>query len=99
MTDKVSSLLPAVAEVTRHRHYRQHLSLLETVLHKLPLIARGLGKRTFKRHLELFLDSIFYGRCTCHVRCPLPVTPVQLMTPSWYWQKCILCTGGFHIDI
>jgi hypothetical protein len=61
MTDKVSSLLPAVAEVTRHRHYRQHLSLLETLLHRLPHIARGLGKRTFKRHLELFLDGIFYG--------------------------------------
>ena len=61
MSDKVSSLLPAVAEVTRHRHYRQHLSLLETLLHRLPHIARGLGKRMFKRHLELFLDSIFYG--------------------------------------
>ena len=61
MTDKVSSLLPAVAEVTRHRHYHQHISLLETLLHRLPHIARGLGKRTFKRHLELFLDGIFYG--------------------------------------
>ena len=61
MSDKVSSLLPAVAEVTRHRHYHQHLSLLETLLHRLPHIARGLGKRTFKRDLELFLDGIFYG--------------------------------------
>ena len=89
MADKVSSLLPAVAEVTRHRHYRQHLSLLETVLHRLPPIARGLGKRTFKRHLELFLDSIFYGAVslcvhfmpyTCtHVHVQILYTCVQLI--------------------
>ena len=62
MADKVSSLLPAVAEPVRHRHYdRQHLSLLETLLCRIPHIARGLGKRLFKRHLELFLDHMFYG--------------------------------------
>ena len=27
----------------------------------LPVIAKSLGKRSFKRHLELFLDAIFYG--------------------------------------
>ena len=61
MADKVCSLLPAVAEAARHRHYRQHLSLLETVLRRLPQIAKGLGKRPFKKHIELFLDSVFYG--------------------------------------
>ena len=61
MADKVSSLLPAVAETVRHRHYCQHLSLLETLLRRLPHIARGLGKRLFKRHLVLFLDHMFYG--------------------------------------
>ncbi|CAI8037892.1 hypothetical protein GBAR_LOCUS21167 [Geodia barretti] len=61
MGDKVSSLLPALGEVARHHGYRQHLSLLETLLHRLPHLARGLGKRPFKRHLELFIDTIFYG--------------------------------------
>ena len=28
---------------------------------QLPVIAKSLGKRSFKRHLELFLDAIFYG--------------------------------------
>ena len=61
MGDKVSSLLPALGEVAHHHGYRQHLSLLETLLHRLPHLARGLGKRPFKRHLELFIDTIFYG--------------------------------------
>ena len=28
---------------------------------QLPVLAKSLGKRVFKRHLEGFLDSIFYG--------------------------------------
>ena len=48
MGDEVSSLLPALGEVARHHGYRQHLSLLETLLHRLPHLARGLGKRPFK---------------------------------------------------
>lgn len=28
---------------------------------QLPVIGKSLGKRSFKRHLELFLDAIFYG--------------------------------------
>ncbi|XP_064405972.1 uncharacterized protein LOC135351009 [Halichondria panicea] len=59
--DRVSSLLPLCAETLRHRHYPQHLNLLETLLKLLPVFAKSLGKRVFKRHLELFLDSIFYG--------------------------------------
>lgn len=28
---------------------------------QLPIMAKALGKRVFKRHLELFLDVMFYG--------------------------------------
>ena len=28
---------------------------------QLPVIAKSLGKRSFKRYLELFMDAIFYG--------------------------------------
>ncbi|XP_064404398.1 uncharacterized protein LOC135349686 isoform X2 [Halichondria panicea] len=59
--DRVSSLLPLCAETLRHKHYPQHINFLETLLKLLPVFAKSLGKRVFKRHLELFLDSIFYG--------------------------------------
>ena len=28
---------------------------------QLPVIAKALGKRPFKKYLELFLDALFYG--------------------------------------
>ena len=32
-----------------------------SLIHKLPVIAKGIGKNQFKRYLELFIDSIFYS--------------------------------------
>ncbi len=38
---------------------------------QLPVFAKSLGKRVFKRHLEPFLDAIFYGlvrqECCCTI--------------------------------
>ncbi len=36
---------------------------------QLPVFAKSLGKRVFKRHLELFLDSIFYGLVSYQWEC------------------------------
>jgi hypothetical protein len=41
-----------------------HLSyshFLETVAKVLPAIAKGLGKRFFKPHVERFFDPLFYA--------------------------------------
>ncbi|XP_076321586.1 uncharacterized protein LOC143231011 [Tachypleus tridentatus] len=61
LTTKVLEFLPLVAEATSHRHYTRHMCMLETLCKQLPVIARGVGKRHFKAHLEKFLDSVFYS--------------------------------------
>lgn len=60
---QISSILPVVAETTKHKHYVHHHSYFETILKLLPTIARSLGKSEFKKHFELFIDVIFYGQC------------------------------------
>lgn len=58
---EVTSCLPLVAEAVQYRHYAAHVALLETLCKTLPHLAKGLGKKVFKNHLSLFLDSIFYA--------------------------------------
>lgn len=58
---RVEACLPVLAESARARHYPQYLGYLETVLKQLPVVAKSLGKATFKRHLEGFLDPIFHS--------------------------------------
>lgn len=58
---EVVSVIPLVAQVTQHKHYTQHLHLMETVCSQLPMIAKGIGKNQFKRYLELFIDTIFFS--------------------------------------
>ncbi|CAH3155687.1 unnamed protein product [Porites evermanni] len=58
---EVIKLIPLVSEAAHHKHYTQHLHLLETVCTQLPVIAKGIGKNQFKRYLELFIDIIFYS--------------------------------------
>jgi len=53
-----------VAAAAAHRHYTHHVQLVETVCRALPPLAAGLGKRPFKQHLELFLDTLLYA-LTC----------------------------------
>ena len=60
-SQKVVSSLPLLAEAANRQHYTHHVVLLETVCKQLPVIAKGIGKRPFKMHLEIFLNAIFYG--------------------------------------
>ena len=60
----VAQLLPGVAKAVSFQHYPQHVVLLETLCRQLPHIAKGIGKRNFKTHLESFFDPIFYSM-TC----------------------------------
>ncbi|XP_077537903.1 uncharacterized protein LOC144150008 [Haemaphysalis longicornis] len=57
----VVAFLPALSEALRHRHYLHHVALLETFCNELPSIVKGVGKRTFKAHIELFFEPIFYS--------------------------------------
>ncbi len=59
--DRLAGYLPILAEAARHKHYSQHLLYLETVVKYIPTIARNLGKKLFKAHLELLLDPLFYA--------------------------------------
>ncbi|KAK2178117.1 hypothetical protein NP493_558g01003 [Ridgeia piscesae] len=57
----VAKELPLVATTASFQHYTQHVHLLETMCKQLPVIAKGIGKRAFKMHIELFFDAIFYS--------------------------------------
>ncbi|KAL8583744.1 hypothetical protein ACOMHN_000365 [Nucella lapillus] len=61
MSAAVTKLLPLVGKACTVRHYTHHLNFLGTVCKQLPNLAKGLGKRQFKTHLELFLEPIFYS--------------------------------------
>ncbi|CAH1792996.1 unnamed protein product [Owenia fusiformis] len=61
LASRVSELLPDVAHAATYHQYAQHVNFLETICKQLPNIARGLGKRPFKAHIELFLEPIFYS--------------------------------------
>jgi len=37
------------------------LSYVWSSFFQLPVIAKGIGKRAFKMHIELFFDAIFYS--------------------------------------
>ncbi|XP_078313834.1 uncharacterized protein LOC111130281 [Crassostrea virginica] len=64
LTSQVSDLLPLLAKASSLHHYNHHVNFLETVCKQLPNIAKNLGKRYFKPHLEQFFDCIFYS-ITC----------------------------------
>ncbi|XP_069690165.1 uncharacterized protein [Periplaneta americana] len=57
----VFTALPLVAEACHYRHYTHHIVFLETVCKQLPVLAKGIGKKTFKPVMEEFLDPIFYA--------------------------------------
>ncbi|KAJ8045682.1 putative serine/threonine-protein phosphatase PP2A regulatory subunit [Holothuria leucospilota] len=65
LAQPVSNLLPSLAKVLDKKDYTQHVTLLETACLQLPVIGKGIGKRFFKPHLELFFESIFYS-LTCN---------------------------------
>ena len=55
----VINVLPLVVTAAEHKHYIQHVHLLETICRELLKIAVGLGKRLFKPHLEQFFEPVF----------------------------------------
>lgn len=61
VSTSVAEFLPALSEASRHRHYAHHVVLLETLCSQLPNIVKGVGKRVFKVHIELFFEPIFYS--------------------------------------
>ncbi|XP_014671947.1 PREDICTED: uncharacterized protein LOC106812561 [Priapulus caudatus] len=58
---EVFDLLPVLAKASGLHHYHQHYVFLESLCKQLPIIAKGVGKKIFKTHLELFLDPVFYA--------------------------------------
>lgn len=58
--DAAVALLPLVADVAILRHFPQTGVLQETIWRQLPLMCDALGKRVFKRHLELFFDPLVF---------------------------------------
>ncbi|TYZ58640.1 hypothetical protein PybrP1_009227 [[Pythium] brassicae (nom. inval.)] len=58
--DAAVALLPLVADVAILRHFPQTGVLQETVWRQLPHMCAALGKREFKRHLELFFDPLVF---------------------------------------
>lgn len=61
VSTSVAEFLPALSEASRHRHYVHHVVLLETLCSQLPNVVKGVGKRVFKMHIELFFEPIFYS--------------------------------------
>lgn len=57
----VCEILPLVQKATNHKHYTHHVCLLESLCKQIPNICKGLGKRLFKRYMDLFLDDLFYS--------------------------------------
>lgn len=63
-SQRVVSCLPLLADAALKRHYTHHMIMTETICKQLPVIAKGVGKRAFKMHLEAFIEPMFYG-LTC----------------------------------
>jgi HEAT repeat protein len=57
----MSELLPLAAQAASYKHYVHHVSLVESLMKQLPVIARNLGKKQFKNYLADFFGPIFYG--------------------------------------
>lgn len=57
----IISVVPLLREAARHRHYTHHVIFLETICKQVPVIAKNLGKKTFKTIVEDFFDIIFYS--------------------------------------
>jgi hypothetical protein len=56
LASKVPPTFPFLAEGLKHRDFPQHVVFHESLCKRLMDIARGLEKKQFKRHLEVFLE-------------------------------------------
>ncbi|KAL0266896.1 UNVERIFIED_CONTAM: hypothetical protein PYX00_009320 [Menopon gallinae] len=57
----IMSLVPLLREAASYHHYAHHVIFLETLCKQIPVLARNLGRKSFKMVLEDFLDAIFYS--------------------------------------
>ncbi|KAL3656788.1 hypothetical protein V7S43_018245 [Phytophthora oleae] len=58
--DVAIKFLPQVADIAILRHFPQTSVLQETIWKQLPLMCQALGKKVFKRYLELFFDPLVF---------------------------------------
>ncbi|KAL4094955.1 hypothetical protein PRIC1_010605 [Phytophthora ramorum] len=58
--DVAVKYLPQVADIAILRHFPQTAVLQETIWKQLPLMCEALGKKVFKRYLELFFDPLVF---------------------------------------
>lgn len=58
--DIAVKLLPQIADIAIFRHFPQTAVLQEAIWKQLPPMCEALGKKVFKRHLELFLDPLLF---------------------------------------
>ncbi|KAK1946215.1 hypothetical protein P3T76_001768 [Phytophthora citrophthora] len=58
--DIAVKFLPQVADIAILRHFPQTSVLQETIWKQLPLMCQALGKKVFKRYLELFFDPLVF---------------------------------------
>lgn len=58
--DVAVRFLPMVADVAILRHFPQTAVLQETVWKQVPLMCTALGKKVFKRYLEVFFDPLVF---------------------------------------
>jgi hypothetical protein len=65
----VVAFLPTLAEISRLCHFSHCLTLQENIWKQLPIIARNIGKKAFKPHLEAFLQPMFRGVDCGHRLC------------------------------
>lgn len=56
----LNSLLPLMIKSTEVRSYPEHYNLHETFCKVLPLVAKAIGKKSFKDALQTAFDPIFY---------------------------------------
>ncbi|DAZ92489.1 TPA: hypothetical protein N0F65_012719 [Lagenidium giganteum] len=55
-----TKFLPAVADVAILRHFPQTSVLQETIWKQVPHMCQALGKKEFKRYIELFFDPLVF---------------------------------------
>ncbi|CAI5730850.1 unnamed protein product [Hyaloperonospora brassicae] len=58
--DLAVKYLPQVADIAILRHFPQTAVLQETIWKQLPIMCEALGKKVFKRYLELFFDPLVF---------------------------------------
>lgn len=67
--DTITRFLPQLASVSRLTHFSHCLNLQETIWKCVPEIAKALGKKVFKPHLDDFIDPMFISLQCGHRLC------------------------------